>query len=141
MAVKCKQNNLKSTIPLVPNCADFWNCTELYYIGIFLLLAEANSSTTSSKDKFSVKSLSIARIDKPDRFFIERVDLKRFFIRFNAENERSLEQFVIGIDSIILNAVSTLGKVCPIPNDLIIFNFSRVFKSLETKLLNCKIHS
>lgn len=32
MAVKCKKNNLKSTIPLVPNCADFWNCTALIHV-------------------------------------------------------------------------------------------------------------
>lgn len=85
-------------------------------MGFFLDLRLANSLIISLKSNFLVISLSFASKDKPLSLFSESDDLMRLFILFRKENDRSLEQFEMGIESIILKAISTLGKVCSMFN-------------------------
>lgn len=84
--------------------------TNNYIKYFFLDLLDAKVSKTSSNESFLHMSFSIDIIVNTFNLSSICVDLSRFLIRANFENERSASQFVNGIVRYNLNAIYTFGK-------------------------------
>ena len=73
-------------------------------------LADAKSCMISWKSIWDTTSLSIAKIEREISLFWSIVDRRTPLTLFNAENDRSAEQFAHGVERNIRRAISMLGK-------------------------------